>query len=323
MPPKKEDLKAGVDADGEELQFWSEQLTEFSNLGRTIDGSGVAYRTAACSNSRIGVIKGIEQYTHLHHLDMSDNSVKDVSYLKTLRNLLKLNMSKNCVPNLKAWDPGEEGDELFPVLTHLNADRNLLAELRPLPFKSLKVASFRGNEIQSCQDFAGHEVLESLVLAGNKIKTVAGLANMPALTQLDLSGNLLEDLSGLGELPALKELNLAENKFQALEGPWQELASAPLESLDLSKNLLESGKPLEALRHLAKLRRLGVAGNPFMSGEDGLVQVLVAHWMLTSVDGRPVTKEQLALAGEANVARLEEAREQAKAEEEAAAAGAG
>jgi len=327
MPPKEVAGSAGIGADGEllasckELQFLSEQLMTLSNLGRTIDGSGLAYRSASSVDRRIGVIRGIDNYIHLQHLDLSLNSIKDLTLLKGLKHVLKLNLSNNCVANIKCWDSVEEGDVVFPVLTHLVMDSNSLTELRPLPFKSLKVVSFRGNDIKTCQDFMGHESIESLDLSGNQIKTVAGLANLPLLAKLDLSGNHIEDINGLGELPALKEFSLAKNKLQAMEGPWQELASAPLVTLDLSGNLLEEAKPLEVLRRLAKLRHLGLAGNPFMlAGESAVVDVLVCHWRLSTIDGQPVTAELLARAGQVNIAKLVEAREKAKAEEEAAAA---
>mmetsp|Transcript_35282 Transcript_35282/g.75168 ORF Transcript_35282/g.75168 Transcript_35282/m.75168 type:complete len:322 (+) Transcript_35282:114-1079(+) len=321
MPPKEPPpLKPGVDADGEELLFFSDQLVTFSNLGRTMDGSGIAYRTANCADKRIGVVKGIENYVHLNHLDLSSNSIKDISYLKNLKNLLKLNLSSNCVANLKSLDPGEEGDEVFPSLTHLLLDRNSITELRPLPFKSLKVVSFQNNEIVSCEEFGGHESIESLNLSSNKIKTLAGIANLPSLQKLDVSHNAIEDINGLGELPSLVELNLSDNRMQGMEGPWQELGNSALTKLDLSRNMMETPKPLEVLRSIPKLKHLLIAGNPFMEAEDAILEVLLCHWLLATIDGEDVSKELFDRAGSLNVRRLEEAREAAKAEEEAAAA---
>jgi len=142
---------------------------------------------------------------------------------------------------------------------------------------------------------------------------------MPLLKKLDVSGNELEDANGLAELPALQDLGLARNKLQALEGPWQELGE--LQRLDLSGCRLASAKALEALRDLPKLRALEVRENPFCEAlEAGLrTEVLICHWRLTSIDGQPVTPEELESARQLNVQRAEEAA-RARAEEEAAAA---
>jgi len=245
-----------------------------------------------------------------------------VGLLKGLQYLVSLNLAQNAIPTLKPLEPGEEGEEVYPNLTHLDVSGNALTDLRPLPFKSLRRLNLQGNEIATCQEFTGHEALETMDLSGNKLTTLTGMANMPALTKLDLSSNTIEDINGLGELPALAEFSLAQNKLQALEGPWQELASAPLKALDLSANGLEAPQPLEVLKPLLKLRSLCVAGNPFaeaIGAEEAMVEVLVCHRRLKSVDRVEVTPEVKDRAKQLKKARLEEAREREKAEEEAAA----
>jgi len=310
-----------VEDDGDVVPL-SVDIMDFSNLGRTVDGTGFVYRTLACVDKHVGPIKGIEAYIHLQHVDLSHNSIKDMAPLKPLAHALKLNLASNLLPSFKGVEPDEDGGEVWPNLTHLNLNSNAFTALPPLPFKSLRIVSFADNEIATCQDFAGHETIQRLDLSGNKLTTLAGLANLPALTVLNLSKNALEDLNGLGGVPALEELNVAENQLQALEGPWQELKESPVTSLDLSGNLLESAQPLEVLRHLPKLRRLGVRGNPFVeaAGTAATAQVLACHWFLASIDGEEVTEGQLEEARELNVARLLEERERKKEAEAAEAA---
>lgn len=307
-----------------ELQPLADHLMDFANLGRTVDGTGLVYRTINCVDKRIGAIKGIEAYAQLQHLDFSQNGIKDMAPLRGLPYLLKLSLSRNALANFKGLEPGEEGEEVWPHMTHLDLSSNVLTALPPLPFKSLRIVNFSKNEITTCQEFPGHETIQELDLSGNKLTTLAGLANMPALVKLNLSSNEIEDVNGLASLPALEDFNLADNKLKALEGPWQELKESPLTSIDLSGNQLEAAQPLEVLRNLQKLRSLAVKGNPFVeaAGTAAVAEVLVCHWLLTSIDGQPVTPEQLEEARLLNVARLEEAREKAKKAEEAAAAAA-
>lgn len=307
-----EQLVPDEDAD----QTLSDQLMEFSDLSRTVDGSGFAYQGATCVDKRIGIIKAIEGYQHLQTLNFAQNRIKDIAPLKGLQFMLKLDLSQNSIPNLKGW---ESEEPVFPNLVHLNLNKNQLTALPPLaPFKALRVASFQGNEIASCQEFGGHEKLQVLDLSENKLTSLAGVSALPELTKLDVSGNELTEVTGLADVPLLAELRLARNRLEALQGPWQDLAS--LQDLDLRGNLLATAKSLEVLRALPKLRSLDVQENPF--AEDHRVQVLNCHWRLKLIDAQPVTEQELELAREQNVRNLTEERERAKAEAAAAEAAA-
>lgn len=303
-------------------QALSHALLDFSNIGRTVDGTGFAYRTVSCINKKISQIKIIAEFTHLNHVDLSCNFIKDVAPLKGLKYLLRLNLSQNRVVSIKSWDSGEE-EEFFPHLMHLNLSNNALPDLKPVPLRALKTASFAKNEISACQDFGGYAMLETLDLAENHITSLAGVSSNPALKKLNIASNELDKLEGFTEVPKLEDLNLSGNKFETLEGPWQEFAE--LQILNVSNCQLQVVKSLEVLRHLPKLSNLGVAGNPFIETVDGnpRVEVLVCHWRLKIIDGEEVTEEELEEAKELNVKRQEEEAEreaERKAAEEAAAA---
>lgn len=306
-------------ADDEPEQPLSESLMDFSNIGRTIDGSGFAFRAMSCVGKRIGPIKAIEGYSHLQTVDLSQNAIKDVAPLKGLVFVLKLDLSNNAIPSLKGWE-SEEGS--MPHLVHLDLSGNQLTALAPLPLKALRTAIFAKNEIASVQDFGGHERIEFLDLSENKLTSLAGLTALPALKKLDVSTNELPSVEGLSEVPVLEELRMASNKLEALTGPWQDLPS--LATLDISGCQLAEAKHIEVLRNLPKLRSLQVQGNPFeeASDVDVRVEVLTRHWRLQVINGEPITPEELEQAKELNVQRLAE--EQARlAAEQAAADGGG
>jgi len=324
-------------------QELAEPLMDLTNLTRAVDGSGFVYLNLSCVNKRINPIKCIEAYTHLQKIDLSQNAIKDVAPLKGLQQVLSLNLSTNEIANLKSW----EGEGLMPHLRNLNLSNNLLTTLPPLPFPSLVTLNLARNEIATCADWTGHEKLTSLDISENKLTSVAGISNMPALTTLNLAGGLrhgnptnqLESIEGLAGLEALQELYLARNKFSALQGPWETFPS--LRFLSLAENAIEKlvsiavvgekppEHPLTVLRQLPKLRSLEVAGNPFSAPEEvpeGFnlrAEVLVCHWRLESIDGRPVTSEDIDAAKSLNISMQEAERARLKAEKEAAEAAEG
>jgi len=297
----------------EEPEVLTESHLDLSNLGRTVDGSGFAYLAASCVSKHIGLIKAIEGYSHLQVLDFSDNLIKDVAPLKGLGLLVKLHLAKNSIANLKGW---ESEEPIFTNLIDLDLSDNQLTQLAPLPLQSLASLRLARNEIASIE-LGGHEKLSTLDLSQNKLTTLSGLGALPSLTSLNASGNELADLNGINEAPSLEELRVAENRLQSCEGPWAELPSLRL--LDISKCLLESETPLEALRQLPLLRNLQVAGNPFAeTPASAMILALVCHWRLEIIDDVKVTEEHLEQAKEMNQQRILE--ERARLKEEAAKA---
>eukprot|EP00931_Biecheleriopsis_adriatica_P022179 TRINITY_DN14325_c0_g1_i1.p1 TRINITY_DN14325_c0_g1~~TRINITY_DN14325_c0_g1_i1.p1 ORF type:complete len:334 (+),score=78.36 TRINITY_DN14325_c0_g1_i1:71-1003(+) len=297
-------------------QTLSEAIMDLSNLGRIVDGTGLAFRSLSCVSKRVSQIKVVEAYSHLQHIDLSENLVKDVAPLKGLQFIVKLNLSKNAIASLKGWDSEEP---ILPNLTHLDLSDNQLPALGPLALKALVSLSVARNEITTCENFGGHEKIESLDLSSNKLASLAGLGAMPALKGLNASANELVDLNGISEATALEELLVSGNKMQAVEGPWAELQA--MRSIDISSCLLESEKPLEALRQLPLLRSLKVSGNPFAAGDiSAQVLALVCHWRLEMVDDVPITEDHVEQAKQLNQQRILEERARLKAEQEAAEA---
>jgi len=309
-----------------EPQNLEEPLMHLTNLGRTIDGQGLAYRKMECVGKRIGIIKVIEPYQHLNYIDLSQNMIKDIAPLKGLKNVLTLKLAQNEIPDLKKWEGLPEDEELFPNLQELDLSTNAFTAMPQLaPMKALRSVSLKQNEIASCAEFTGHETLTQLDLSENKLTNLVGLASMAVLNSLNVASNEITEIGAekaLTELPELKHLNLAGNVLESLTGaPWQDMPN--LQSLNVSNGGLQSADNLEVLRQLPKLRSLEVAGNPFLEAEAGgtRTQVLVAHWRLTEIDGVAVTPAELEEAKELNLAQLleREARLKAEAEEGGAA----
>lgn len=292
----------------EEPEVLTEAILDLSNLGRTVDGSGFAFLGASCIGKRLGPIKIMEGYTFLQTLDFSDNMIKDIAPLKGLSLLVKLNLAKNAIVNLKGW---ESEEAIFPNLVELNLSDNQLTVLHAMPYQALSSLSVARNEIAACE-LGGHEKIQTLDVSSNKLPSLTGLGALPSLRMLNASNNEIADLNGINEAPALEELELGHNKLQGLEGPWTELQT--LRNLDLSNCLLEAEKPLEVLRQLPILRKLKVSGNPFTEAGNTTVRVLICHWRLESVDDVSITQEHLEEAKALNQQRVLEERERLKEE---------
>jgi len=309
-------------ADDDEIVPLSENLLDFSNIAKTIEGNGFTYSTVSCVGKKIGSIKHIEEYTHLRQIDLSKNAIKDIAPLVGLPHVLQLGLSGNAIKSIAALLEGEP----LPLqyLIHLNLSENGLVALPPLTMPALKTANFSKNEIATCAEFQGHVSLEQLDLSENMLTTVEGLKELPSLTTLKLGSNEITDLAGLSGVPVLKTADFSKNQLDLVEAPWPELME--LESLNVAGNLCAALKTLEALRKLPKLRKLWVAGNPMCDGLEAPLrhELLICHWNLTELDAAAYTDAERGEAKELHWGRLEGARlAQLKAEEEAAAAAAG
>lgn len=304
------------------LEEFLSSLEIFSNLGKVEQGSGFAFRSLACPGKRIEKLKGLAEYVHLVHIDLSQNlinsNLKNFEQFRPLKNLISLNLSKNDIKDLKGLEAKEEEDKPFPNLTSLDLSSNQFVALPNLHFEALVKVSFAKNAIASCQDFTGHPKIQDLDLSNNELSATTNIAAMPALKKLNLSRNKLHDITGLADMAELAELYLAGNPIQALEGPWQDFAG--LKSVDISNCQLSKPASLEILRNLPKLKSLNVKGNALMGDEDARIEVLIAHWRLETINGQAVSSDELETARLRNVERLTRAAEEAKEKEAAEAA---
>eukprot|EP00435_Cladocopium_sp_Y103_P032748 s1424_g8.t1 len=175
----------GLTSSGAHLVALTESILDLSNLGRTVDGSGFAFLGASCIGKRLGPIKIMEGYTYLQTLDFSDNLIKDVAPLKGLNLLVKLNLAKNSIANLKGW---ESEEAIFPNLVELNLNDNQLSALHAMPYQALTSLSVARNEIAS-SELGGHDKIQNLDLSSNKLPSLTGLGALPSLRTLNEYGS--------------------------------------------------------------------------------------------------------------------------------------
>lgn len=190
-------------------------------------------------------------------LKATDLGVEDIAAVSKYRNLMYIDLSRNCIRSLKAL-------ESISALVQLRARGNNLTEC--LDFTTpwcnaetswedgnqavgsmLALADLRENQIKAIRDLSDHHYLECLLLGHNKISSIGGgLCRLRYLQTLDLSHNNISFIEGLDDLP-IRELNLSHNRITSVEG----LGNLPcLSALNISHNRIVTLAPLQKISTL-------------------------------------------------------------------------
>ncbi|GFO13993.1 leucine-rich repeat-containing protein 23 [Plakobranchus ocellatus] len=280
-----------------------------SLLCKTGDGLAHAYVRLDVHERDITDIEILQNFIHLRYVDISKNSLKDITPLSALTHMLTL-----------------------------KADENLLttAKLDEMPF--LQVASFSHNRIVTTEGI-NHPLLEHLNLNNNKIKEVTGLdpTKLTRLHTLELRGNKLEStdgiylsciknlflaanvirrIEGMSRLTGLTTLHLRDNQLENLEG-FSDCQKA-LQYLNLRNNLVTSVKESSKIKVLPMLRALVLSGNPCAEQDDYRLETLIGIRTLERLDKDEYTDEERTEAEEiAEQRRIEEEERANEAEADA------
>ena len=207
------------------------------------------------SNCGLSTAAGLETATGITYLDLSHNTIRDLTPLQSMTNLQDVFLQNNALNDLTVLGT-------LKSLKQLDVSFNLLTSLKP---------------IYNCT------TLFSLNASNNTITALAGIEKLTALEYFNIAKNTLQDASPIAGCTTLKTLNLSENAitdisaFSSLTG---------LESFDFSRNgIVElpefsedctlitidgSHNKIESLERLAGLQYLN---NVFMDYNEGLSSV--------------------------------------------------
>ncbi|KAI1714558.1 leucine rich repeat domain-containing protein [Ditylenchus destructor] len=170
----------------------------------------------------------------LEVLNLVNNSITTLPFLKRNKKLQSINLSGNLIMNL-------------PNLVELRLSSNRIKDISPYAFKNIpKLKRFlaRDNLISNIdgQAFQGFKDLESIDLSGNAFFKIPSLKDIPNLLQLKMSNNSIKKIEAttfsgnkklelltldnnqiseigrsLGSLNSLTTLNLANNNLEFIE----------------------------------------------------------------------------------------------------------
>lgn len=238
-------------------------------------GNLPALQSLTLSGCGLSSTVGLENARNLTYLDLSNNTVRNITALASMTKLQQLYLQHNALTDLSALS-GLTG------LTKLDVSYNSLSSL--IPIEGLTALTWLDAGTNSIGDPEGVDTLGALTylsLAYNSITDVSKLASCTALTELNVANNLLEDISTLSGLDKLQKLDFSYNQVDALP---EFSKSCALVTIDGSHNKLDS---LDRLGGLENLNNVYMDYNEDISSVDALADCPVL--VLVNVYGTEVT----------------------------------
>lgn len=195
----------------------------------TLSGCGLA--TAA----------GLETAASVTYLDLSQNTIRDLSPLQSMTGLRELYLQHNAVNDLTALSGLES-------LQKLDVSFNLLASLNPIYNCSTLISLRAGNNtVTSLTGIDKLTALESLDLSANTLQEVSPIAACTGIQELDISENSITDISAFSALVKLETFDFSRNSVVELPAFAKDCA---LITIDGSHNQIESLDQLDGLENL-------------------------------------------------------------------------
>lgn len=177
----------------------------------------------------------------LTHLDLSNNTIRDLEIISSLTELEYLNLSHNAVTQLTALASATKLKELDISYNSVNSTVALSG------CKSLEVLKLDFNALINLEGLDKLSELQKLSATDNQISNIEHLAQLTKLSELDLSNNVLTDLSALSGNSSLKIFSFKNNQVSELPTFAKD---SVLSSIDGSRNQLTK---LDALSGLTQL----------------------------------------------------------------------
>lgn len=206
--------------------------------------------TLTLRNCGLSTTSGLDKAVNLTSLDLSENTIRNISDLSACTGLQTLDLHSNALTDLDALSA-------LTRLTSLNLSYNTITSTAKLSgLKELKQLDLSHNAIADISPIGSLITVQSLNLGYNQLIDIAPLAACTGITELDISNNTITDLSALTALTELSVLDFNHNQVAVLPA-WN--SSYKLVSIDGSHNLLTS---LEPLRGMGQLNKVFVDYNP-------------------------------------------------------------
>lgn len=255
-----------------------------SMLGRTPSRQH-AYLKMDLVGQSITSVDAIRPYVHLQFVNVSDNQLRSLEPLCTLRSLLRLDASKNCLLRVESFTAPD-------ALEVVDLSYNLIGDFGEWGVhKYLKELSLRGNFINRIgPGLLTNRQLRSLDLSENAITRIENLKGLH-LRSLCLAQNQLTSLDGISSLEKLHVLNVRHNNITSVAA-LQATDVPRLKKLCLSENRISHISEVAGLNGFSFLCDLLLAPNPVVELPHYRAQVLHRLPRLRSVDGAPVPAEE-------------------------------
>lgn len=215
-----------------------------------VDATPIYDRLKTLSKTKVLDISGdssltnlgaVSQLKHLVEINLANTPVTDLSPLRNLNKLEKINCSGAAVKRI---------DDLRYAsnLVILDLSNTGISELSVASnFKKLNTLDLSYSAVKSIRPLAELPVLSKLSLSGITLSHPDELGQIPALTNLDLSNSGIENIEPLDSLFQLQNLNIDSTAIVRLE-PLSQLES--LTTIEANHTGITDLSPLEKLASL-------------------------------------------------------------------------
>lgn len=184
---------------------------------------------------------GLEKATGLRYLDLSNNTIRNISALASMQSLQKVYLQNNALTDLSSLSA-------IKTITHLNVSGNALSTLTPIcGISELVWLDASNNQLTRLEQIGKLTKLQELYLSKNLLNDIIGLEACTALQVLYVDNNQLIDISQVAALVNISMLDFSHNQVAALPEFSRDCA---LVEIDGSHNLLENLDALGGLHHL-------------------------------------------------------------------------
>lgn len=181
-----------------------------SELLYTVKFGDAEFKSDATSLIAVGMgiedISGLDKFTALKTLVLSDNKISDLAPISGLTGLEALDLYGNEISDVSQL-------KALTALRSLSLLDNSISDLEPLRGMSeLRELHLSFNEISDIEPLVSLQKLEELDLDGNRLTDITELAFLTNLKNLSLENNDIRDLAPLYTLKNLETLYLRGNK---------------------------------------------------------------------------------------------------------------
>ncbi|KAK4528493.1 hypothetical protein GAYE_SCF59G6437 [Galdieria yellowstonensis] len=223
-------------------------------------------------------IENLKFLSSLRGIDVSNNLISDLSFLKDNVDVVWLHLSHNRLNQLKYL-------EKLRNLEVLNVSHNQLRDLAGVErCEQLRALVANDNKITSIDCVIHLFNLNTLVLSRNYLQDITCVRSVVTLKKLSCSHNQLRKIPDLSRLVQLTEVRLNDNLIDRL--PSTLVSNRNLKVLDLGHNRIRNREELSVLSSLPSLKVLNLAGNPVAVEEDFQARILKLCPNLEQLNGK-------------------------------------
>ena len=193
------------------------------------------------SNCSLASISPLSSAQGLVTLDLSQNTIRNISALSNMADLQELNLQHNAIVDLSALSACNS-------LKKLEVSYNSNTSISPISgLSGLTWLDASRNSISDLEDMSRLTSLKYISLSNNTLTSIASLSACTGLTELFVSNNNLADISPVSSLSELMFFDFSYNQVTTIPVLPEE---SPLVSIDGSHNMIASLDVLSGLKYL-------------------------------------------------------------------------